>query len=156
SEHTPRLPLVEVLLTLAVCVAFVDESIRKIIPSHPVMINAIKDALAMLAGSIVVFRWNPVISRYIMWLSPWVILTALGGMYTGAKYEAYLAVLAVFRTYCGMPLVFACGYYIASVEPFRQRIFRLFTVGMIGVIVVAYLQETMRDRLPFFLRERLF
>src|SRR5689334_113717 len=98
-----RSAFVEWLLIAAVTVAFFDEAVRKILPSHPLAITAVKDGMVYVAGAIIMVTWSAVLSRYLVWFVPWLFLTGVGALITGLRYNAPLATLAIVRTYCCIP-----------------------------------------------------
>jgi hypothetical protein len=134
----------------------VDESIRKALPSQPVVVTAFKDGLLMLAGLIVVSRRINQLWGSLLLFAPWCLLTLLSSFYVAMDLGATLAPLAVARTYGAVPLLLACGYYLGEQPAALRRVAAVFAVGATAAVLVSILQEHARASLPSFLTVRIY
>ena len=155
-REPPRSGAAELLLLAATALAFLDESIRKSLPGHPVTITALKDLLVLSSGLIVFFHLRQVPSRYLKYFCGWILVSLVSTAWVFSRYHSVPALLASIRTYTFSPLLFAAGYYLAWHDEARRKVFRIVLVGSMAAIAVGIVMEFRRDLLPPILAQRIF
>ncbi len=144
------------LLLLALALAFLDESLRKVLPGQPVIVTAAKNIPIFLAGAYMLFQGGPFIRGALLML-PWLLYACLSTFYVAMVYHAPLHLLSCFQTYVAGPLlIFLAGMYLAVDDWGRWRAVRLFILGAAAAALVGILQEVARDALPGFLSIRIY
>ena len=152
----PRRDVVDKLILVAVAIAFVDESVRKMLPGNPVAATAVKDALLFLAASICVFR-SATFSQHAAYLLAWVLVTFASATYVYlGPYGTVTAFAASLRTYTLSPLLLVIGHYLAYNERTRRDVVRIMVIGCVAAMIVGLLQELGRGSLPGSLSTRIY
>lgn len=151
----PRSRFIEFLLLCGLFIAFLDESVRKVMPEQPIYVTAVKDFLFLLAGMLALVRF-PQFHRHVLLFVPWVLYTLASAVMVTMTYDTYLLPAAIVRTYASAPLLLACGLYLGSTPVALRRAAIVFVIGASAAVLVTFLQETMRDALPGALSVRIY
>jgi hypothetical protein len=151
----PRLRFVDTLLLLTVFIAFVDESVRRAVPSHPVMVTAGKQALFTLAGLLILLNRGVPFGPLVMF-APWTIYTLASSCVVAMDYDAPVAIPAVALAYSASPVFFAVGYYLGAQPEVLRRVGRIYAIGCIAAIAIAVIEEYARGALPEFITARIY
>ena len=151
-----RIGPAEVLIYVALGIAFIDESVRKSVSGSPVLVTGAKDLLLLLAGFVIIVQPGSVPRRYWKYFAGWVLVTLFSGLWVFGQYRSLMLLGATVRTYTLAPLLFAVGYYLGHHDAARRRAARIFLIGGLLAIGVAIAQESARDSLPEFLSTRIY
>jgi hypothetical protein len=156
SLHSPVKTISNVLLFGGLIIAFVDESVRKILPEQPVVVTAAKDILWVPAGLLAFEMYKHELRRFLGFFLCWTMLALASSLYMGLAYGSVIGVLASLKVYGLFSLWFFCGYYLGKNDVVRRRYYELFMLGSVVALIVTFLQEFARDSLPPFLSTRIY
>jgi len=143
-------------IIVGLLLAFLDESLRKVIPGNPVAVTAVKDALFFLAGLTSILMDDRGLRRNMFKFAPWTVLTFLSAFFVFASLRSVLLLAASLRTYTLSPLFFAAGYSIGRNPGLLKASVRIFIVFGAVTVAVALLQEYARETLPEVLSMRIY
>jgi len=136
--------------------AFIDESLRKVIPGNPVAVTAVKDVLFFLAGLASILLDDRGLRRDMFKFAPWIVLTFLSAVFVFASLGSVPLLAASLRTYTLSPLLFAAGYSVGRDPGLLKASVRIFIVFGAVTVAVALLQEYARGSLPEVLSARIY
>ncbi len=148
--------IVDLLILAGLAVCFLDESVRKTLPGTPVLITAVKDAIIFAAGLLILFRLRVIPNHYTKYFLPWIVLTFISSAWVYWRYGSAIVFMSTIRTYTLSVLIFVAGYYLASHPDLTRRAKYIFITGVLFAILIALLQEFMRDSLPSVFSTRIY
>jgi len=147
---------ISILITIAIVLAFVDESIRKAIPSNPILVTAIKDIFIYSTFLIIFIKYGRDYNKYLIIFIPWFIYISLSVSYVYIIDGSLLHFVATFKTYFGIVASFLVGIYLSKQLKLFKKIKIIFIIGFTLAIAVGLLQEYYREYLPVFLSYRVY
>lgn len=153
AVHAP--PLITLSILAAITIAFVDESIRKILPGNPVFITGIKDIFLIVTALLILSRFRPARNSIIIY-TPWALYVLFSSFFVYIESGSLLHLLVSIKVYTGFILMFAVGVYLGKMNTLRSKAIKIFMVGAIITALVGLTQEFARGMLPTFLSTKIF
>ncbi len=142
------------MIILAIVLGFCDESVRKTIPSHPILVTAVKDIVFCLAGVRLMVGTSWGRSLAALWL-PWICYVLASAFAVWEVEQSISHLLGVIRTYIGPICLMAVGVHIGMHPSLLKITKQICLIGTLAAVLVAGLQEVARDRLPVFLATQI-